>query len=170
MDGGAWEREGTWMIDHSDVRVCEYVHDIICNLRPHDELEAFAARFDGPDKVGRFALARDFLQMADKIWVFGNGRLPVAALVVCQQWPHRWSVAMMTTERWPLVALSVTKFAKRRMIPELERLGARRIVALSRYDHTVAHRWLCWMGAEHEATLRSFGRDGADYHMFTIFR
>lgn len=131
-------------------------------LRDGDREEAFALRWDDDAD----ALAMDTLRWGKLSWAVYDDALPVALLGATQLHPNVWSAWMLATDQWPRVALGVTKFIKRRMIPHLMESGATRCEARSIDGHTKAHRWLEALGAVQEARLRRYGRNGEDFLVF----
>lgn len=140
----------------------------VCNrLREADAREIFATRrTDDPD-----ALAVEIIRYWGPMgWVAYNSARPVALVGATETWPGVWSAWMMATDEFPDVALGLTKFVKRRMIPGLVELGAFRCEARSIDGHTEAQRWLQVLGAVQEARLRRYGRNGEDFLVFRFDR
>lgn len=95
---------------------------------------------------------------------------PVAAFGATEAWPGVWQVGMFATARWPEVALAATRHARRVLMPAVRDTGAHRAHAFSLATHTEAHRWLEWLGASRETTLRGWGRGGEDFILFAWWR
>jgi RimJ/RimL family protein N-acetyltransferase len=75
------------------------------------------------------------------------------------------------TDKFPRLALGLTRFAKKTVIPTLFRdLGAHRLQCESHEKHTSAHRWLELLGAEQESVLRGYGKDGSNYFQYVIYK
>jgi hypothetical protein len=157
------------MVSHDAPACPAYVLQVLEHLRERDALELFATRFDNYDRKGTLALHREIITTCKYLYVFGRAR---AVVVVGAQefWPGRWSVCAFATDEFTHVVLAVTRFVKRVMIPALIRDGAQRAQCASHAKHTDAHRWLEMLGAEHEGTLRSFGKDGADFLVYRWLR
>jgi len=129
---------------------------VAANMRSSDRREIFATRFDeNPELLAEECLASFSLGaiIADK-----DGA-PIAAIGAFEMWPGVWSVWMFATEGWPRVALSATRFVKRKLAPALRALGLHRAECRSSADHDSAHRWLRHLGAEIEAEYRDFGKN-----------
>jgi hypothetical protein len=77
---------------------------------------------------------------------------------------------MFATDRWPDVALSVTRHIRRVMMPEMIDAGANRADCWSMDGHDVAHRWLEVLGARREATLDDYGPTRKKYHCYSWTR
>lgn len=137
------------------------------NLRAADQREIFATRrADDPD-----ALAVEIIRYWGPVgWVAADGPRPVALIGATETWPGVWSAWMMATEEFPVVALGLTKWVKRAMMPGLVDLGAVRCEARSIDGHDHAHRWLRMLGAVQEARLRRYGRNGEDFLVFRFDR
>jgi hypothetical protein len=137
------------------------------HMRAADAHEIFATRrTDDPD-----ALAVEIIRYWGPMgFVAVDGELPVALFGATETWPGVWTAWMMATDEFPSVALGLTKFVKRRMIPELIGMGAFRGEARSVDGHTEAHRWLRVLGGVEEARLRRYGRNGEDFLVFRFDR
>lgn len=140
-----------------------HVLSVVRNLRATDQAEAFATRWDDdPD-----ALAIEVVTSWGKLgWGATHEGRPVALFGATETWPGHWSCWLLATDEWPKVALSVTKFTKRRIMPHLVERGALRCEARSIDGHTKSHRWLEAIGCVQEARLRRYGRNGEDFLVF----
>lgn len=169
MDGHTWSPERVWMVSREAPSCPAYVLQVLNRLRERDALEIFGTRYDTNDRSGILALHREIVKACRHIYVFGRGR-PAVAVGAMQPWPGRWSVFAFATDEFSSVALAVTRFVRRVMIPALIAEGAQRAWCASHAQHTDAHRWLELLGAEHEGTMRCFGKDGADYLIYRWLR
>jgi len=113
------------------------------------------------------ALALDVMHWGGLSWAACWNGAPVAALGAVEQWPGVWSCWMFATDDIPHIGLSLTRFAKYRMIPAIRDLGGHRGEARSMVDHTEAHRWLRSIGAREEARLSGYGKHGEDFLVFS---
>jgi hypothetical protein len=135
-------------------------------MRDADRREIFATRFD-EDAV---LLAEDLLA-ADPVGavIATADGTAVAALGGIEMWPGNWSLWMYATDRWPEVARATTRFASEVLWPSLLGLGLRRGECRSALDHTVAHRWLSYLGGEVEAIYPAYGKGGETFIGFVIY-
>ncbi len=139
---------------------------IAYNLRQADrqELAATMGAFDSSLIAAASARATvGFIAAAD------DG-MPVAAVGATRLWPGVWQVGMFATALWPEVALGATRHVKRWLMPAVREAGAHRAHAFSLATHHEAHRWLEWLGASRETTLRGWGRGGEDFILFAWWR
>lgn len=140
------------------------VYYIMANLRPADAEEAYALCYhDDPAQLAHECINH----WGNYGWVVYHGDTPVAVLGATELWPRVWSAWMLATPDFSRIGLFVTRFIKRIMIPGLEQYGAVRADARSHVNHTWAHRWLEALGAQKEAVLKRYGKDGSD---FVIYR
>jgi hypothetical protein len=140
-----------------------HVLAVVWNLRASDRQEAFADRWDDdPDSLA-VEIARGWGKLG---WVAMHEGRPVAVFGATEKWPGVWSCWLLATDEWPKVALGVTKFVKRRIMPYLVETGAIRCEARSIDGHTKSHRWLAAIGCVQEARLRRYGRNGEDFLVF----
>lgn len=125
-------------------------------LRPRDREEIFANRWaDDPDQ-----LAMDTFNAGDFQWIAYKDTIPVASIGAAPLWPGVWSVWAYGTDGWPRVVLALTKHVRRFMIPGLLNAGAKRAHCFALETHDDARRWLTALGAEAEAVLDNYGKDG----------
>ena len=60
----------------------------------------------------------------------------------------------------------MTKLIVRHIVPMLWEVGAHRLEARSMEGHHDAQRWLEVIGARREGTLKGYGREGQDFHVY----
>lgn len=135
------------------------VHYVAQNMREKDREEIFATRWDDSAQD----VAADVVASGPFNWVAFNGGEPVAVVGAAPLWPGVWSVHMFATEAFGGIAISLTKFVRRVMIPALTESGAHRAQCDSLVGHEKAHYWLEALGARQEGVLRGYGRQGEDF-------
>lgn len=138
-----------------------YVAD---NMREIDKKEVFATMWgDNPSDLAETIVSKDGFG-----WIAsGNDNLPIAAFGAIACWPGVWQVWMFATDRWPEVAMDVTRFIRRIMIPAIKSTDWIRAECRSIDGHHVAHRWLESLGAKREASLAMFGKGGDTFHVYS---
>ena len=99
-----------------------------------------------------------------------TGGIPVAVVGVTPVRERLWCAWMLTTDRWPEVALSVTKHVRRKIIPFLTDRGVNRVEARAIAGHKEAHRWLELLGAVDGGALEDYGHHRETYHLFSWTR
>ena len=142
-----------------------HVEPVYANLRPWDlsECEAVSYQWDAVNMAHLVAANCDGRAVL-------RGGKPVAVISWLQMHPGCYTVAMLATPDWPSVALSVTKWVRRALIPKLLDSGARRVECKSIDGHTDAHRWLLSLGARAESRLESYGKNGETFVLFRWLR
>tara|TARA_R110002020_G_scaffold132553_1_gene295974 strand:- start:7541 stop:8116 length:576 start_codon:yes stop_codon:yes gene_type:complete len=95
------------------------------------------------------------------------GAVPVATWGASQMRPKVVSVWMFATDRWPKVALSVTRHINRVVMPTLIEAGCVRAECWTHANHHVAHKWLSILGAVREATVEDYGANRVPYHCYS---
>ena len=130
------------------------------NLRERDRAEIFATRWgEDPDE-----LARDTVASGAFRWGAYLGLRPVAMIGAMPRWPGVWSVWAYGTDEWPRVALTLTKHAKRFMIPALLYSGAaRRVDCHALETHVQAREWMRRLGGKEGNRLDGYGKNGEDF-------
>lgn len=136
---------------------------VASRMRAIDREEVYATRWDDESS----SLCKGILSGGEFGWVAGtDDGIPVAAFGAIPVWNGVWEVWMFATDRWPEVALGVTRFIRRVMIPALEGTGLHRAQCRSKYNHHVAHRWLESLGAYKESELPHYGKDGELFYLY----
>ena len=142
---------------------------IVQNMREVDRYEILATLYEmEPDETSQIITDRTFAS-ATKMgigWIGYRGDEPIAVLGMSMMHPNVSQVWMFATDRWPLVALSLTKFAKKTIIPLLKDSGTRRAQCFSIEGHNVAHDWLTMLGATEECEVPNYGKAGQSFHLF----
>jgi hypothetical protein len=136
---------------------------ICANLRPQSEREIFACRWDS----NRENLIRMLMtHCADLAWV-GSLDAPVYAGGAVQVWPGVWQSWGFGTAEWNKVAIPVTKFIRRSMLPTLKKLGCHRLESKCIAGDEEVAKWMRLLGGHQEAVLRGYGRNGEDFILYT---
>jgi hypothetical protein len=135
------------------------------NMRQADALEIFGLR--GHDDPALLAKEVVLAATYGKAAIATHDGIPAALIGVSPLWPGVWSAWSFGTDQWASCAIELTRYAVRVLRPYLLDRGAHRLQCESRIDHSDAHRWLSALGARPEGVLRGYGRDGADYVMFS---
>lgn len=124
-------------------------------MRLRDREEIFATRFDNdPD-----AFAADATQVNGFSWVAKKDGEPVAVIGAKPLWPTTWTAFAFGTDRWREAALTLTRHAKRFMIPAVRNAGGTVVMAWSHHRHHEAHAWMFRLGARIEHKFEGMGRD-----------
>lgn len=95
-------------------------------------------------------------------WIFSRDDQPIAFYGCHQVMPDIWAVCGFRTDDFYKVKFTVTRFIKKRIIPILMSVGARKVISLVRGN---GNEWLQSLGAKHLATYKEWGQDGSDYTM-----
>lgn len=144
--------------------------DYLClHMRESDRAEIMGLRgYDNPLFIAReTVLAASFGKAA----IAYHKDRPAAVIGVSPKpWPHVWDAWAYGTDEFEKVGLSLTRYALKVLKPHLLKSSAHRLEAPSHVDHAQAHSWLRALGATNETLLRSYGRDGADYILFSWTR
>lgn len=139
----------------------EAVRYVAENMRPWDRREIFATRIG--DSTDSFVA--DVMETGPVSWVAGTDR-PIAVYGAAPLWRGVWAVWFFATDEIGEIGLAVTRMIRNAIIPKLFETGAHRLECRSMEGHEDAQRWLEVLGAHREATLKSYGRDGQDFHIY----
>ena len=140
---------------------------IAAHMREQDKREIYGMRWN--EDPQELAFDTGLALNAGVGRLFHSEGKPAA---VCGAMPVRagvWSAFCYGTNEFHKVAKEITAYAQGELALHLKS-QAHRVECQSRFDHDRAHRWLAWLGAERESTLRKFGSDGADYFNFVWTR
>lgn len=99
-----------------------------------------------------------------------SGGAPVSSYGAVEIRPKFWTVWMFATDRWPEVALKVTRAIKKDLIPDVYKRGWNRAECWSVEDHHTAHAWLEVLGAIRECSAEDYGPNGKTYHCYSWTR
>ena len=80
--------------------------------------------------------------------------------------PNVVTLLLFATDRFPYVALSLTRFVTRSLFTQYRNAGVHRIEAVSMVGHDEAHRWIETLGLKREAVLRGYGKNGETFLQF----
>ncbi len=138
-----------------------YVAD---RMRRGDREEIAATR----EPFDTVELTRDCLRVGHFAWVAGRDDPPIAVVGAVPMHPGVWSCWMFATDEFPRIALGLTKFARRVIIPSLAQSGCRRAQCLSAEGHDVAHEWLRSLGAIEESRMEGYGKSGETFVCFKL--
>lgn len=145
---------------------------IVQNMREKDRQEVFATAFPLPEDSQTTDDELFIRQTYDAStregcgWVAFSEGEPIAAIGISMMWPGVASVWMFATESFPKIALPLTRWAKKTIIQIMNDAGLHRAQCWSLGSHGEAHRWLLHLGAEQEAVVEGYGRDGETFHLF----
>lgn len=92
---------------------------------------------------------------------------PVAVGDVVEIRPCVGSLLFFATDRFPEIAVPLTRFIVQRLFKELRAAGLHRIEAVSSSEHKQAHRWIKCLGLSHEATFPKYGKGGETFFQFS---
>lgn len=136
------------------------------NMRAIDKDEIYGLRFH----KNPFLITNEVMAQSQFCWVAWQNEKPAAVIGATETHPGCWQVFCFGTDEFPKVALALTRFVRRTMLPVLfGELGARRLEADSLCSHTEAHRWLEGFGAKRESIKEAYSEAG-DYFTFALCR
>jgi hypothetical protein len=136
------------------------------NLREWDRREVFAMSWtDDPAELTDVTMANNSFAFS----IHADDNEPVAAIGALEVWPGLWQPWAYGTDRFNLIARSLTKFVRKRFIPTLAELGWRTAECFSMVGHHESHAWLKMTGAERAGFCPAFGKNGEDFVRFVWY-
>jgi hypothetical protein len=100
-------------------------------------------------------------------WIASQDDVPIAALGIMPMWHNVVNVWMFATDDFPKIALQLTRFVRRNIVPALKSGGIHRAQCFSMDGHVVAQRWLEVLGAKREGVAKAFGKSGEDFTLYS---
>lgn len=143
---------------------------IISHMRECDREEVYATRWNEDPRL-----------LADDCAIVANlsssmtltscyNDVPAVICGAVETWPGVWDVWAFGTDDFDRVAMGVSKWCHRVMIPGMLARGMRRAHCRSLFTHYKAHDWLRSFGCEDELLLKSWGKNGEDFILFEWYR
>lgn len=93
---------------------------------------------------------------------------PVGLVVMCFMRPKVVTLSFFATDRFPEIAISVTRFATRKLFPTYMGAGVHRIECASIEGYAHAHRWIQMLGMDAEGRFPGWGKNGEAFHQFAM--
>ena len=133
------------------------------NMQEEFRREIYATRWDDDPA----SVALQAMDGGSFCWVCGLER-PIAALGAVPVWPNVWQVWMFATDELPRIRFSLTRFARRVMIPALIKSGAHSAHCYVNEEFSSAHGWLTkCLGGKKSEPLKNFGRNKETFFIFS---
>jgi hypothetical protein len=127
----------------------------------HDLEEAYTLHGHRQPEVFTYAIMAQplcFVAWADK---------PVAAFGGSEIHKGVWQMFLTATKDFPQVALGLTRFAKRQLVPNLG-TSAHRLQCDLHEKHAFVHRWVETFGATRESVKKHYASDGSNYFHYVL--
>lgn len=142
------------------------------NAREADRSEILAS---GPRNLREAAFLTHYLTenvggLMFCVWVDDNPEYAFGFTRQSELTPWLFSGWAWGSEKTALCMPEMSRWARGRLIPMLDSLGAARVEARSAVGHCDAHRWLLWLGFTKEADLVEWGRDRSNFVLFAWVR
>lgn len=143
-----------------------YAIEYIClHLRACDRREIFTMRpHDNPVRLAHEAWWMITTQGRGVV-AWHKGR-PAAVLALVENWHGVWDAIAFGTDDWKSVAIEMVRWARKNIAQVIEEMDGHRLQAASHVESVESHKFLTVLGAEPEAVLRGYGKDGSDYIQF----
>lgn len=118
-----------------------------------------------------FIVMNGIMAHASFAWLVWDGDEPCTVFGAAPGNAGVYKAFLLTTDRFPKIALPLTRFVKRTVIPTLfGDLNAHRLEADLHEKHTHIHRWVEALGAERESVRKQLAPDGSDYFHYALLR
>lgn len=138
------------------------VHEIVCQAHDLEEIYALNGHRDP------HVITNNVMAAANFAWVAWADGKPVSVFGATETHAGVWHAFLLTTPDFKKIAIPLTRFAKRTVVPTLFQIGAHRIEALLHEKHVFIHRWVESLGAKREFVKQGYAADGSAYYGFAI--
>lgn len=125
------------------------------------EIDAGMVAYDAVELAGKIVALSRFGAVAAS-----DDGTPAAVVCAVEVYPGAYQVGMFATDDWPRVALGLTRWLRRSMIPAMLAAGGHRAECRSIAGHHTAHRWLESLGFVREAVLPDCGKGRETFYQF----
>lgn len=93
---------------------------------------------------------------------------PVGFVAMIFARPNVATLSFFATDRFPEIAIGVTRFATRQLFPTYMAEGVHRIECASIEGYEHAHRWIQMLGMNEEGRFPGWGKNGEAFHQFAM--
>ena len=139
---------------------------VAAHMRAEDRREVFCQLADGATSVEAAAISYGNAEHAYCAWYFGS---PIAAFgfAPASYGGTVWTAWAFGTRKFKRAVPEISRFALETVAPQLLWDGVRRVEVRSIAGHDLAHRWLARLGARRDGELRSWGRGGETFLLWS---
>lgn len=143
------------------------VRDVALRMRADDFAEFSAVSFAEDRTMLAGSLAERY-GARPEILCGRFERRPVCIGGAVQSRPNVATLLFFATDEFPMIALEITRFVRRRLLPALTARGVHRVEAVSLASHVRAHAWLKTLGLRPETgPLNGYGKGGEAFIQFS---
>ena len=130
------------------------------------DADEFLALAHAPDRaaLAESLVARYGAHPATIVARTDDGPIAIGAGVEAR--PNVVTLLFFATDKFPVVALGLTRFITRNLFSRYREAGVHRIEAVSSESHRAAHRWIRALGLQQEAVFPGYGRGGETFIQF----
>jgi hypothetical protein len=141
------------------------VLEVAKNMRERDRVEFGAVAPVGADDLPAW-LAQRFGRRTELLCARTMDGEPVCIGGAIEVRPGSATLLFFGTDRFPEIALPMTRFIRRHYFPSLAAAGTHRIECVTLDSYHEMQRWLETLGLERESTVRAYGRNREDFAMY----
>lgn len=143
------------------------VYTVARNMR-RDDFDEFRAVHSTDDPIDLARKLADAYRDHAGTMVGHDDKGAVCVGATIEARPNVVTLLFFANDRFPGIALPITRFIKTNLFPKLVKRGIHRIEAISMASHTQSHAWLKTIGLTPETEpLRGFGKRGEAYIQFS---
>ena len=153
------------------LRIAEPTYTDVYNVARHmrsDDFREFSGVHDTDDPIELARKLADTYHSYSGVMVGHDDRGAVCVGGTIEARPNVITLLFFANDRFPGIALPITRFIRNNLFPKLVDRGIHRIEAVSMAAHTQSHAWLKTIGLTSETEpLRGFGKRGEAYIQFS---
>lgn len=144
----------------------EDVRRVALNMRQRDFDEFSAVSFASSREELAELMAERYGARSDAM-VASAGDEPICVGATVMARPNVVSLLFFATDRFPEIALPITRFIRRQLFPRLVKSGVHRIEAVSMCGYEQTHGWLRTLGLDQETqAMHGYGKNGEAFIQF----
>jgi hypothetical protein len=145
-----------------------YVRHIADRIRSKDAEEFLAVMHNETRDQLAEDLVRRYTDHPHGFCFLHDDGEPVGLVAMIFARPNVATLTFFATDRFPEIAISVTRFATRNLFPKYMAAGVHRIECASIAGYAHAHRWIQMLGMNEEGRFPGWGKNGETFHQFAM--
>lgn len=145
------------------------IYSVAVAMRERDYAEFDAVNFSNSREELASILVARYGHIASTLICVTLGGTPVAIGGLIEGRPNVVTLLFYATDRFPSVAIGVTKFIKKNLFPRIVAAGVHRIECTTLEGYENVHRWIETLGLVKETDpMLNYGKNGEAFIQFSL--
>lgn len=146
------------------------VHDVALDMRQRD-FDEFSALYPTDSRPALAKMMAERFGGREDVLCGSRDGVPICIGGFIQARPGVITLLFYATDAFDKIALTITRFAVRRLFPRYFAAGIHRIEAVALADYVSVHNWLETLGLSKETgPLLGYGKRGEPFIQFSVVR